>query len=98
MIRSCPMAERGSGISIRSPIRRRMRFQVLIIATEPGGKEVEYYLFEKMNFTRGFDGRGFRPGTARKVSPVTLAVETGCTRQFRRGTRTSRSACISSRI
>jgi hypothetical protein len=36
-------------------------FPVLIIATEPGGKEVEYYLFQKMNFNVRFTDTDFDP-------------------------------------
>ena len=36
-------------------------FPVLIIATEPNGKEVEYYLFEKMDFTKRFPDANFDP-------------------------------------
>jgi hypothetical protein len=36
-------------------------FPVLIIATEPNGKEVEYYLFQKMNFNVKFTDADFDP-------------------------------------
>jgi uncharacterized protein DUF1571 len=34
---------------------------VLVIAAEPGGREVEYYLFEKMDFTRKLTDADFDP-------------------------------------
>jgi uncharacterized protein DUF1571 len=36
-------------------------FPVVILAIEPNGKEVEYYLFEKMNFTVKFTDADFDP-------------------------------------
>ena len=36
-------------------------FPVLIIATEPDGKEVEYYLFEKLKFGVPFKDSDFSP-------------------------------------
>jgi len=36
-------------------------FPVLIQAIEPNGREVEYYLFQKMNFTVAFTDADFDP-------------------------------------
>jgi len=36
-------------------------FPVLIIAAEPNGREVEYYLFERMDFTKRFTDADFDP-------------------------------------
>ena len=46
-------------------------FPVLIIATEPNGKEVEYYLFQKMNFNVKFTDADFDPARLgkKRLSP-----------------------------
>lgn len=44
-------------------------YPVLIIATEPNGKEVEYYLFEKLNFEAKFTDADFSPDRLGKKKP-----------------------------